>query len=60
MSSDILETADNLNHEVADRETEADEIGHAAQSTSNNRQRRATEISRIEAENKSKDFAIEG
>jgi hypothetical protein len=52
MSSDILETADNLNHEVADRETETDEIGHAAQSTSNDRQRRATEISRIEPKTK--------
>jgi len=30
MSSDIQETADNLNHVVADRETEADEIGHGA------------------------------
>jgi hypothetical protein len=52
MSSDIQETADNLNHVVADGETEADEIGHAAQRTSNDRQRRATEISRIEPKTK--------
>lgn len=42
MSSDIQETADNLNHVVADRETEADEIGHGAL------------ISRIEQKTKAK------
>jgi hypothetical protein len=42
MSSDIQETADNLNHAVADRETEADEIGYGAL------------ISRIEPKTKAK------
>ena len=41
MRSDLPATADNQNHEVADRETEADEIGQAARSTANDRQRRS-------------------
>jgi hypothetical protein len=55
MSSDIQETADDLNnHFAADRKTGAGEIGPAAKSTSNDRQRRAAEISRIEPKSKAR------